>query len=86
MNKPKTYDSYKKDKEMHRHDMTYEAHEKCEIYERFLLRKKDELDYEFKEYTIQIERVNGFIVAVETNMPIEYLVSSASVLSKSLRK
>jgi len=43
MNKPKTYDSYKKDKANHKYYKTYEAHESCKNYEKFLQEKKKDL-------------------------------------------
>lgn len=82
MNKPKTYDSYKKDKATHKYNMTYEAHEACKNYEKFLLEKKEGLDYEFAEYTIKIEKVNGFIVQVKTDMPVKDFVGSVKVLNE----
>ena len=70
MKKPKTYDSYKRDEKSHKYDMTYEAHESCKNYEKYLLEKSKNLDYEFLEDVIKIEKVNGIVVSVISNISL----------------
>ena len=62
--------------------MTFEAHEACKKYEQFLELKKQGLNYEFEEYTVKIEKVNGFIVGVKTEMPLRDFLGSAKRLSE----
>lgn len=67
MEKPETFDQFKKDESSHKYHYTHGAHENCKAYDQYLKDQFDELKLEEETFNIKVQKVNGNIVRIITS-------------------